>query len=61
MKLVEYIKEDKLQIIVRANSSKNEIVEYDELRSALKVNIKAPAENNKANIEIIKQILSSGK
>jgi len=54
MKLADYIKNNSLAIIVKANSQKNEITGYDEARHALKVNIKAPAENNKANIEIIK-------
>ena len=53
MKLQDYIKNNSLTIIVKANSPKNAIVGYDETRHALKVNIKAPAENNKANIEII--------
>jgi uncharacterized protein len=54
MKIEEYLKQDSLEIIVKANSPKNEITGYDDARKALKVNIKAPAENNKANIEIIK-------
>lgn len=54
MNLHDYIIENKLLIIVKANSSKNSITGYDENRKAVKVNIKEPAENNKANIEIIK-------
>jgi uncharacterized protein len=54
MNIDKYIKENKLKIIVKANSTKNEVISYDENYDALKVNIKAPAENNKANIEIIK-------
>ena len=50
----KYFKDNKLSIIVKPNSSKNEIKSYCNNRNALKVNIKAPAENNKANIEIIK-------
>ena len=50
----KYFKDNKLSIIVQPNSSKNEIKSYCNNRNALKVNIKAPAENNKANIEIIK-------
>ncbi len=54
MNLNQYIKNNKLSIIVKANSSKNQVIGYDDNRKALKVNIKAAAENNKANIEIIK-------
>jgi uncharacterized protein len=54
MNTIDYFKKDILKIIVRAGASKNEIIGYDEARQALKVNIKAPAENNRANVEIIK-------
>ena len=48
------IKESSFKIIVKANSSKNEILDYDKEREAYRVNIKAKAQDNKANIEIIK-------
>jgi len=54
MNLNDYIKNNTLAIIVKANSSKNELISYDKVRDAVKVNIKEVAENNKANIEIIK-------
>ncbi|MEK6916407.1 MAG: DUF167 domain-containing protein [Nanoarchaeota archaeon] len=50
----KYIKNNRLTIIVKPNSSKNEIIGYDTNRDSVKVNVKAPAENNKANIEVIK-------
>jgi len=52
--LKKYIKDNKLKIRVNANTNKNEIICYDKNRNALKVNIKCPAQDNKANIEIIK-------
>ena len=54
MNLNKFIKQSKLKIIVKPNSPKNEIIKWDKNKRALKVNIKAKAENNKANIEIIK-------
>lgn len=54
MDLSNYLKNNTLSIIVKPNSSKNEILGYDETKKALKVSIKAQPENNKANIEIIK-------
>jgi len=54
MNLDDYISDNKLSIIVKANSSQNIVTGYDENRKAVKVSIKEPAENNKANIEIIK-------
>ena len=47
------IKEDRFKIIVKANSSKNEIIGYDNDKGAYRVSIKAKAEDNKANIGII--------
>jgi uncharacterized protein len=54
MNLDQCIKNNSLTILVKPNSSKNEITGYDETRGAVKVNIKAPAEDNKANVEVIK-------
>ena len=54
MNLSDYIKNNRLEIIVKPNSPKNEITGYDESRGALKVDIKARAEDNKANVEAMK-------
>lgn len=54
MNISEYIKNNTLKIIVKPNSTKNEIIGYDESRRAVKVNIKEKAQNNKANIEVVK-------
>ena len=54
MNLNEYIINNTLTIIVKPNSSKNIITGYDKNRKAVKVNIKEPAENNKANLAVIK-------
>ena len=43
-----------LKILVKTNCPKNRILGFDEKRGALKVEIKAPPEDNKANIEIVK-------
>ena len=50
----KYIANNTLKIIVKPNSKENEIKEYDFNKKALRINIKAKAEHNKANIEIIK-------
>ena len=44
----------KFKITVKANSNKNEVLGYDEIKKSYKINIKAKAEDNKANKEIIK-------
>jgi uncharacterized protein len=54
MAISDYIKGNSLKIIVKPNSRKNEILGYDDGKKVLKVSIKAPPENNKANIEVIK-------
>ncbi|MEM2131395.1 MAG: DUF167 domain-containing protein [Candidatus Woesearchaeota archaeon] len=54
LEIKDYIKENKLIIIVKPNHPKNEILGFDENRNALKIGIKEKPEDNKANIEIIK-------
>ena len=43
-----------IKIIVKTNSKKTQITSYDKIRKAYKVEVKAPPEKNKANIEIEK-------
>lgn len=45
---------DIIKVIVKPNSPKNEIICFDKNKQAYKINIKAKAENNKANKELIK-------
>lgn len=56
MNVSDYIKDNKLKIIVKPNSKENKILGYDENRKALKTAIAAHAEENKANKELIKFI-----
>ena len=48
------IKEWIFKVIVKPNSRKNEILGYDEEKQAYIIGIKEKAEDNKANIELIK-------
>ena len=48
------IREDNVKVILKPNSPKNKIVKFDSERNAYIVEIKAPAHNNKANIELVK-------
>lgn len=50
----QYIKNNKLKIIVKTNSPKTEITEFDKAKQALKLNIHAQPEKGKANLEIKK-------
>jgi uncharacterized protein (TIGR00251 family) len=52
--LAEYIKDNKLQVHIIPNSSKNEIAGWDNEKKELKIRINAPPDKNKANIELIK-------
>ena len=52
--IISCINKSYLKIIVKPNSHKDEIISYDEAKQAIKVNIKARPEANKANIEVIK-------
>ena len=53
-KLSECIKSGKIPIIAKPNSRKTELKEFDEDRAAFRVDVAAPPENNKANIELVK-------
>ena len=44
----------KFKIIVTPNAKANEIAGFDEARNAYRIAIKAKAEDNKANIELVK-------
>ena len=54
MDISQLIKETKLTISVKANSAKTKIRSWDPEKKVLKIEIKSPAEKNKANLEIIK-------
>lgn len=54
MNIQDYIKDNKLKILVKPNSPENKIIGFDSVRNALKVNIKAKPEHGKANLEVIK-------
>ena len=51
---LELPKSGSFTIIVKAGQRKSEVVSYDSGREAFRVNIKEKAENNKANVEIVK-------
>jgi len=50
----QYIKNNHLNILVKPNSPKTEILKWDSERNALRVNIHAKPEDNEANIEVVK-------
>ncbi|MEK6943046.1 MAG: DUF167 domain-containing protein [Nanoarchaeota archaeon] len=55
------IKVKKFKVIVSANAKSNEIISFDESRNAYKISIKARAEDNKANIELMKFLSKTTK
>ena len=50
----EHIKNNRLKILVKPNSPKNQIIKWDSEKQALRVNIKALPESGKANLEVVK-------
>jgi uncharacterized protein (TIGR00251 family) len=48
------IKEKIFSVIAKPNSSRNEILGYDPERKAYKVAVAAPAQDGKANLELVK-------
>jgi uncharacterized protein len=53
-RLAGHLSAGRIPIIARPNSRKTLISGYDEAREALKVDVAAPPEDNKANIELIR-------
>ena len=53
------IKEPIFKVIVKTNAKKNELLEFNKEKQAYILNIKAPAQENKANKEIIKFLSKS--
>lgn len=47
-------KEDRFRIIVRPSSPRSEVIGFDADKGAYRVNIKAPPEEGKANLEVMK-------
>lgn len=54
MNVLDYARNSAIEIIVKANSPKTEIIGWDKEKKALRVNVHAQPEKGKANIEIIK-------
>ena len=53
MSLEKFVKNDCLRIIVKLNSKETKVLGYDKEKKAIKIAIKAPADKNKANLELI--------
>jgi len=45
---------ERIKILVKTNTNKSEILEFDEQKQAYRVNVKSIPEKGKANLEIIK-------
>lgn len=54
MDISKYIQNGYLLIVAKPNSPKTQIIEYDESKKALRVNVHAKPEDNEANVEIVK-------
>ena len=51
---ISRLKAGKVKILVKANANKTEILGWDEDKQAFRVAVSAPAQDNKANLEIVK-------
>ncbi|HDK27145.1 MAG TPA: YggU family protein [Candidatus Atribacteria bacterium] len=55
------IKQGIIKVILKPNSTKNRIIKFDSEKNAYRIEIKAPAQENKANLELIKFLSRSLK
>ncbi len=54
MNVKDYINNNLLSVLVKPDSKKTEILNYDSAKKSLIVSVAAPADKNKANIELIR-------
>ena len=54
MNFDSFVKNNSLRILVKPNSKKTEIIGYNKDKGCVTVNVAAPPERNKANIEVVK-------
>lgn len=43
-----------IEIIVRPNAKKTQIIKFDEQKNAFRVDISEPAKDNRANVEVVR-------
>jgi len=55
------IKQGIIKVILKPNSPKNRIIKFDSEKNAYRIEIKSPAQENKANLELIKFLSRSLK
>jgi len=55
------IKQGTIKVILKPNSLKNRIIKFESEKNAYRIEIKAPAQENKANLELIKFLSKSLK
>ena len=61
MEIDNYIKKNKLKVVLKPNSNEDEIIKYDGVKNALIISVKAPAVENRANLALIKLIKKKTK
>jgi len=61
MEIDNYIKKNKLKVVLKPNSNEDEIIKYDGMKNALIISVKAPAVENRANLALIKLIKKKTK
>lgn len=54
MDLTKYVKDNHLKVYVKPNSKKTELLGFSNEKDAVLISVKEPAEDNKANLAILK-------
>ena len=54
--MIEYIKNNRLKVILKPSAKEDKIVGYDKDKDALLVKVKAKPQDNKANLSLIRLI-----
>jgi len=52
--ITQYIQNNTLKVLIKPNSSQNQVLGFDQSKKALKIAVKAVPEKGKANRELVK-------
>lgn len=52
--LAKYTKNNTLKVVVKPNAQRTEVLGFDSEKDAVKIAVSAPAENNRANLELVR-------
>ena len=59
--MINFDDKESIKVIVKPNAKKTEFVRFDDVKDVYIINLKAPAEDNKANVELLRFVKKISK